>query len=322
MRKSLRLTGVAAAATVGSLALSMALTGPAQADPKFLPDKNDIVGVGSDTTEFVVQGLSGAFNAARVGGSRRLASFNATGSAQIVVRKGADPITRPNGSSAGIDELQANPDVSFARSSRGPNASGDEGTSFFPFAKDRLSYVYAKPTSHVSLNLSASDLFDIYTCGKTDWSDFGGPSGHIEAKVPQAGSGTRSFFLASIGETEAQLQAAIAQTDSVCSVNEVQEHDPGAVIGNPDAIAPFSFARYKILPKATKKKVGYAADAGAPFNVSRNVYLVIRTADSGSLAQYFDTDSWICTSLKSAHVIKSQGFSLLPADQCGVPIIQ
>src|SRR5262245_25852484 len=59
MRKTIVLTGAAAA---GVLAISMAVTGPAQADPKFVPDKDDIVGVGSDTTEFVVQDLSKAFN--------------------------------------------------------------------------------------------------------------------------------------------------------------------------------------------------------------------------------------------------------------------
>lgn len=322
MRTSLRLAAAAAGATAGALAVSMVLTGPAHADPKFVPDANDIVGVGSNTTEFVMDALQSPFNGQRVGGTRRLASFDAEGSATIVLRAGSDPITRPNGSSAGIDELQANPDVSFARSSRGPNASGDEGTSFYPYAKDKLSYVYAKPKTNVDPNLTASDLFDIYTCGKTDWSQFGQPAGHIEAKVPQAGSGTRSFFLASIGETEAQLQAAIAQPDSTCDVAEVEEHDPNAVIGNPNAIAPFSGARYKILSKDVKKHITYAANEGAPFNVTRNVYNVIRTADAASLSKYFDSNSWICTNAKAAKVIKGQGFTLLPADQCGVPLIQ
>jgi ABC-type phosphate transport system substrate-binding protein len=318
MLKIYRRTGTIAA---GAIAISLVLTGPAHSDPKFLPDNNDIVGVGSNTTEFLLNDLAGAFNGAKVGGSRRLASFDAEGSATIVLRKGTDPIPRPNGSSAGIDELQANTDVSFARSSRGPNATGDEGTSFYPFAKDRLSYAYAKPNSNVNLNLAATDLFAIYTCAATDWSDFGMPAGHIAAKVPQPGSGTRSFFLASIGETEQQLQDAISQPDNVCDVSEVEEHDPNAVIGDPNAVAPFSGARYKILPKAIKKKIGYAANEGAPFNVSRNVYNVIRTADTASLGKYFDTNSWICTNAKAAKVIKSEGFTTLPAGQCGVPII-
>jgi ABC-type phosphate transport system substrate-binding protein len=321
MRKTFRLTGAVAAAAAGALVLSMATTGSASADPAFTPDADDIVGVGSNTTEFLMQALADKFNNDHVGGSMRMASFDAEGPPdQIVLRQGSDPITRPNGSSAGIDELQANPDVSFARSSRGPNASGDEGTSFYPYAKDKLSYVYAKKT-HVDPNLSATDLFDIYTCSKTDWSDFGQPAGHILARVPQAGSGTRSFFLASIGETEAQLQAAIAQPDSVCSVTEVEEHDPKAVIGKPDAIAPFSFARYKILPPKTKKKLTYAADKGAPFNVTRNVYNIIRTADAGTLGKYFDSNGWICKSAAAKKIIGQQGFTKLAAADCGVPLI-
>lgn len=317
----LNITRRAAAVAAGAVAISMVVSGPAHSDPKFVPDHNDIVGVGSDTTEFVMQALAKAFNANHIGGHRRLASFNATGSATIVLRQGSAAVTRPNGSSAGIDELQANPDVSFARSSRGPNATGDEGTSFYPYAKDKLSYIYARPRSHVSPNLSAADLKDIYTCQKTNWSQFGQPRGHIQAKVPQPGSGTRTFFLASIGETEAQLQDAIAQPDKVCSVNEVQEHDPNAVIGMRNAIAPFSFARFKILPRATKNQLTYAANAGAPFNPSRNVYNVIRTADTRSLGKFFDSSSWVCTSTKASSVITNQGFSLLPAGECGAPII-
>ena len=107
--------------------------------------------------------------------------------------------------------------------------------------------MFSKPGSHVKLNLAAAGLKDIYTCAKTNWSQFNKPAGHIRAKIPQPGSGTRTFFLGSIGVTEAQLQAAIAQPDAVCDVKEVQEHDPSAVIGNVNAIAPFSFARYKTL---------------------------------------------------------------------------
>ncbi len=316
MRKSLARGGALVAA---ALALTLPALTPAQADPAFVPDSNDIVGVGSDTTEFVMQRLAVNFNTLQIGGTRRMASFNATGSATIVPRAGAPAITRPNGSSAGIAELRNNNAISFARSSRGPNSTGDTGTLFFPYASDRLGYVYAKPTTHVKLTLSAADLQAIYTCQKTNWSQFGRPAGHIHAKIPQPGSGTRKFFLDSIGVTEAQVVDAIAQPDSVCSVSETQEHDPNAVIGDPDAISPFSFARYKILSAATKTNIGYAAKA--PFNVRRNVYNVIRTSDSGSLAQFFNDSSWICTSAKADSIITGQGFNRLPAGQCGVAVV-
>jgi ABC-type phosphate transport system substrate-binding protein len=316
MRNSLRRGGLLAAT---ALVLTIPTVMPAQADPGFTPDANDIVGVGSDTTEFVVQSLAGAFNTAGVGGTQRMASFNATGSATIVPRSGASAITRPNGSSAGIAELRSNTAISFARSSRGPNASGDTGTIFFPYATDKLGYVYAKPGSHAKLNMTAANLKSIYTCSKTNWSQFGMPAGHILAKVPQAGSGTRSFFLASIGETETQLQNAIAKPNATCSVIQVQEHDPNAVIGKVNAVAPFSFARFKTLSASVKTHIGYASSA--PFNVTRDVYNVIRTGNAGALAKYFNDTSWICTSTKAGQVITAKGFTRLPASTCGDGVV-
>lgn len=316
MRNALRGGGLAAAA---ALVLSAFAVQPANADPSFTPDSDDVVGVGSDTTEFVMQGLADGYNTAGVGGTVRLASFNATGSATITPRSGASAITRPNGSSAGINELQANPDVSFARSSRGPAATGDEDTLFFPFAKDTLGYVYAAPTSKAKANLTLKNVKQIYTCVKTDWSDFkGGKKGHIQAKAPQAGSGTRSFFLASIGITEEQLQDAIAQPNKQCSVSEVQEHDPVAVIGQKNAIAPFSLARYSILKKAVKRQVTFAEKG---FQVQRNVYNVIRTDDVDTLGPLFDDGSWICTTKAAKDIITAQGFKRLPAGECGIPIV-
>jgi ABC-type phosphate transport system substrate-binding protein len=317
MRNTLRGGGVLA---VAALVISgLATTPAAHADPSFTPDSDDIVGVGSDTTEFVMNKLAAGFNARAIGGTQQMASFNATGTATIVPRNGAAAIPRPNGSSAGIDALQAESDLSFARSSRGPNPTGDEGLLFFPYAKDTLGYVFSKPGSHVNKNLGAKQLKAIYTCQKTNWKAFGMPKGHIHAGVPQAGSGTRTFFLASIGVDETQIQDAIAQPNTKCNVHEVQEHDPTAVIGDKNAIAPFSLARYTILRKAVKSTIGYAAKA--KFNVKRNVYNVIRADDVDALGQFFDDTSWICTKKAAKEIISGQGFTRLPAGQCGVAIV-
>jgi ABC-type phosphate transport system substrate-binding protein len=314
MRKSVA-GGCALAAA--ALVTSMFAAAPAQADPSFTPDANDMVGVGSDTTEFVMNRLAVAFNQAGVGGTVRMASWDATGTANITPRRNAASIPRPNGSSAGIDALQSTASISFARSSRGPNPTGDEGTVFFPYAKDNLGYVFATGT-HAKLNLTAAQLKLIYTCQRTNWSQFGRPAGHIHAKVPQPGSGTRTFFLSSIGETETQLQDAIAQADATCDVAEVQEHDPSAVIGDLNAIAPFSKARYKILSATVKEDVKYANNG---FQIQRNVYNVIRTADVNTFGQFLDSQSWLCTSAKAGQVITAQGFVRLGAGECGVPII-
>jgi ABC-type phosphate transport system substrate-binding protein len=318
MRTALIRSGLAAAAATATLAT--ALSTPAHADPGFTPDANDVVGVGSDTTENVVTALAQAYNSSgQPVGGQRLASWDATGSANITPRAGANAIPRPSGSSSGIDALQSTPSLSFARSSRGPNPTGDSGTTFYPYALDRLGYVFAKPTTNARKNLTAAKLKDIYTCQATSWSDFGGANQQIKAKIPAAGSGTRSFFLSSIGETEAQLQAAINQPNNVCSVQEVQENDPGAVIGDVNAIAPFSFARHKKLPTATKNQVGLAT--AAPFKPTRNVYNVIRTSDVAAYGPIFDNNGWICTSAQANTVITAQGFTRLPASQCGDGIV-
>lgn len=316
MSKIFRGGGLFAAA---ALVTSLTAVTPAQADPSFTPDRNDVVGVGSDTTEFVVQALARVYNKSGQVGKKRLASFDATGTAKIRPRVGAPRIARPNGSSAGIDELQTNKAISFARSSRGPNTTGDEGTIFFPFAKDTLGYTFSRPGSKVDRNLNARQLKRIYTCQKTNWRQFGRPAGKIHAKVPQAGSGTRSFFIASLGITETQLQDAIAQPNRRCNVAEVQEHDPRAVIGDKNAIAPFSLARYTILKASVKKQIGYAAKSR--FNVKRDVYNVVRTKNVDSLGRFFDDSSWICTSAKAKRVIAAQGFRRLPSNRCGVPIV-
>lgn len=305
---------LAFAAVGGALALASSLTAaPAQADPTFTPDGNDVVGVGSDTTENVVDALARRYNATAIVGGRRLASFDATGSANIQPRQQGGSIPRPNGSSAGIDALQSTPSLSFARSSRGPRA-GDEGTTFYPYAVDRLSYIVAKPDTNAGLSLNNAQLRAIYTCERRSW----GEGTRIRAKVPQAGSGTRAFFLSTIGVTEAEIADAIAQRDNFCDVAEVQENDPAPVIGSPNAIAPFSFARFKTLPAGQKSQVRYAGNA--PFEVSRDVYNVIRTANTGSLGQFFDESSWICTNADANQVIQAQGFTRLPAGQCGVAI--
>ena len=76
----------------------------------------------------------------------------ATGSANIVPRRNANSLPRPNGSSAGIDALQATNSLTFARSSRGPNTTGDEGLAFLPYAPDGLGYAFATG-SHAKLSL-------------------------------------------------------------------------------------------------------------------------------------------------------------------------
>lgn len=297
-----------------AVAVVAPLTAPplATAEPAFVPDANDVVGVGSDTTELVMHALAARYNDTAVTGGRRLASFDATGSAEIRLRSGTPTIDRPNGSSEGVDWLQRNDDISYARSVRGPR-SGDEGTTFYPYARDGLSYLVARPTN-ANLQLTVLGMRSIYTCERRAW-----PSGErIRALVPRFGSGTRDFFLSEIGMTEVQKRESQAQPDRYCDVSEVQGNDPAVVINRPNAIVPFSAARYQTLPAAEQNRVRYASDA--PVETSRDVYHVIRSRDTADLGQFFGQSSWICESTAAGEIITEQGFTRLPEGQCGFAI--
>lgn len=131
-------------------AMTLGVTGTAVADVQ--PRVTDIVGVGSDTVQYVATFLADGDNAGSPGYNttnfaRRVISFdatadaagravygknNATGAAialgtgpQIVLRAGLSPVARPNGSGAGIAALNndAAHAIDFVRSSRLPKAA-------------------------------------------------------------------------------------------------------------------------------------------------------------------------------------------------------
>ena len=232
------------------------------------PTQNDIVGVGSDTTEFLVQALAGGFNKAsrrfdadgvlrRRPGRRRSCSARArTRSPGRTVRPPASTSCRPTRTSRSRAPRVARtlPATRARASTRTPRTSSATST--------------RSPKSNVDPNLTAADLYNIYTCQKTDWSDFGMPAG------PHPGQGSAGrfrhadFFLASIGETETQLQDAIAQPDNVCSVTEVEEHDPSAVDrpaerGRPVLRSPAT----RSSTKGPRRRS--PTPTSAPFNVTR-----------------------------------------------------
>lgn len=293
MRSTLR-KGAVAVLTGASAILSLALGGTAVADPNlnnqgtslpgFSPDSNDVVGTGSDTTQYVINTASQAQSASSP--AVRVASFNAfqpgteaspvTGDS-IVVR---DPdqvpasgdevsIPRPNGSSAGITALINNSNLTFARSSRfrGTNVA-EQNLYFIPALTDGLSYVVDKSAGADIRNLDNAELADIYRC--VDGRGY-------DPKLPQAGSGTRTFFLAQIGVAESEIGTCVDQT--------VQEHDPAAVAGNAEALAPFSTARWSnnpvtpTTPPSSTVDIAATTTTAGVFFASRTVYNVVRKAD-------------------------------------------
>lgn len=264
IRTTLIAGGVFAAA-IGALATSAVADPPSGVTPTHLA----IVGTGSDTTQFTVDAFSSAFNKTKP--ARKMYSYDAvnpvSGSTVTTIpeKRGCGPRTRPNGSSAGIAELEANLHpkndsadycVDFARSSRGRTAGIDPSSILFlPFAIDGVTWSADKSTGHsnATLSLSTHQLNAIYSCdastlnsansGPVTWKEVGGTStDQIVPVIPQSSSGTRKFFLQEIGVST--LGQCVKGQDDTVEENEGTNdifRDPTLA---PDIVFPYSVAVY------------------------------------------------------------------------------
>jgi ABC-type phosphate transport system substrate-binding protein len=308
---------VAAALAASAIALSAgsasAATDPD--DPTFTPAASDLIGVGSDTSQHALHLFAEAWNAdPRTQGVAKIASFAATGGGQITLPSGA--IARPNGSGAGKGLLYGsgnNTDIDFARSSSANSAAETQaGLQAFPFAVDTLVMAVSNNTpSHAPASLTDAQIVGIYKGDIKNWSEVGGSDGVIKPMIPQAGSGTRSFFTA-------QLQAMNggAAVTLGSNVVEVQEHDPTPIQGDANAIAPFSKGRAGLAGTALRVEQGFSAD--------RALYNVVRGTDVSNpiIQAAFGSDGALC-STDARDLIEAAGFKQLATPEhggvCGAP---
>lgn len=301
------LAGLATSAVAASvLALSPA---PAHAvytaqpdDTTFAATPTDLIGAGSDTSQSTVKRLADAYNATSP--AARIATYAALGGGTIPMGTGAE-INRPNGSGGGKGLLYGAGDdvrLDFARSSSAQNtAETTAGLQSFPFALDTLAMAVSNSTpSNAPATLTAAQIVSIYKGDVTNWSQIDATkSGVIAPKIPQAGSGTRSFFVGELkkmnGGTDVNLAA---------SVQEVQEHDDAQVKNNANAIAPFSVGRAGLLGTTLRIEAGWSAD--------RALYNVVRGADIGKpeIQDAFGTGGFFC-STEAKPLIEQTGFKQL-----------
>ncbi|MCI3274861.1 Ig-like domain repeat protein [Streptomyces cylindrosporus] len=240
-------TLVAAAVVAGGLALSS----PAYADPTPAGTFRQLVGVGSDTTQDVLNALAGdtvnsisySASAVKSASGAGVASYDAiepgTGSttSKITTRTGGPSFARPNGSGNGRIALtksltgEAYPDsagvaikgqVDFARSSGGPSASGSALT-YIPMARDAVGVAVRGSALDT---LTVKQLHDIYNGSLTTVN-----GQTVHPRIPQSGSGTRKFFLNAIGLQDTELAA---------SVTVVQENQGNTALTEDGALVPFS----------------------------------------------------------------------------------
>lgn len=317
-----------AAVGVAGLLTGTVCAGAAVADPSGTPTYRQLSGVGSDTTQGVMNGLA---NTITINGTKVLGSYDATGSANITTK---DPATtpgctmaRPNGSNAGraalLNSQQANNGcLDFSRSSSLNLSAATPGLTYVPFAVDAVSYAIT-PTSQVPRKLALADLKAIYHCDPNYVGT--GPNYSMTVYLPQAGSGTRSFWESTMGITDADVVAGVYPCiKDTKNGSPVEEHD-GRVLDD-KSIAPFSIAQYDAQSSQTIADVRGRAILGtiddvAPntlngsFGVKRDVYNVIPTSKIGTApwsTVFVGNSSLIC---QQSNVINTYGFATNP--NCG-----
>ena len=186
-RKSKWIKVAAATATLGSIAaIGFVGNSPAQADPK---QYGALVGYGSDTTQDVMNALSGFANGinftpvqSQDATQTQLVSWDAFPAGQCITTKvGAPTILRPNGSTNGARIISrafgggtwgntacGQRDVSgiadYARSSSGPAGVGTDLV-YIPFGRDAISWAYSKPSGSPVTDLTAAQLSSLQVTG-------------------------------------------------------------------------------------------------------------------------------------------------------------
>jgi ABC-type phosphate transport system substrate-binding protein len=311
---------------VGAVAAAGLLTGTvcgsvAVADPSGSPTFRQLAGVGSATTQGVMNGLS---NAITINGTKVIGSYDALGSANITTKDPATTpgctIARPNGSGAGRTALSnslqaANGCLDFSRSSSLNLSAATPGLTYVPFAVDAVTYAIT-PTSAVPRKLSLNDLKSIYHCDP----NFVGtaPNFSLTVYLPQAGSGTRAFWESTMGITDADVVAGVYPCIKDTKNGAIVEEHDGRVLDD-NSIAPFSIAQYNAQSSQTIADLRGRAILGtidgiAPtslntsFGVKRDVYNVIPTSKIGTApwsTVFVGPNSLIC---QQANVINTYGF--------------
>ncbi|RJQ76290.1 hypothetical protein D5S17_18685 [Pseudonocardiaceae bacterium YIM PH 21723] len=319
---------------VGAVLTALALCGSvtASADPSGTPTYRDIAGVGSDTTQDVVNGLADSIT---VGGTKVLGSYDASGSATITTK---DPavnanctLNRPSGSGAGVTALVNSLDagngcLQFARSSS--NNSGNyvgKNLTYVPFAVDGLTYA-VRSDSAISKKLTLAQLTLIYNCQ--------GGANYIPL-LPQFGSGTRAFFLSKL--QIADSATLVGSTGHTCLKDTDVNGQPilentGTYLTDPKHVAPYSIAQYQsqaygVIADVRAKAILASADGVAPTSLNtsvpmnRNVYNVVPNAALGT-APYntIFTGTGPGTICGSPDLIKKYGFA--PNATCGSTNLQ
>ena len=245
---------VAMSAAVGVALTGLAFASSASAEPV----SNSYVLVGSDTLQDSTNAL---LNGTRATGStvriltadgNTVGSFDAFGTSAIQTKAGGPFFGRPSGSGQGVTALRSSitgnaysgnaavptrvitGQVDIARSSSGPgsNQNANGLLAYVPYARDAVAYAYKGGTAAWA-NITPGELKQIFdgTLKQIDGVD-------VHPRLPQAGSGTRNFFLPAIGYASGTTAApGVSDTGNVTPENDASVLAAGDII-------PFSVASW------------------------------------------------------------------------------
>lgn len=234
----------------GIAAAAFAATAPAFSDPV----ANSYVLVGSDTLQdsanALVNGtnITGSLVRIKADGAT-LGNFDAFGSTTIQTKTGGPFYTRPSGSGEGVKALASSiQDVNYkgtkignqvdiARSSSGPgsNASDAGKLLYVPYARDAVAYAYLDSAGKLG-SLTTAQLKAIYESNTPTQID----GVTVKPLIPQNGSGTRTFFLSTIGVTT--LGSQVSSTYN--GVDNTLPENNASVLTQEGQIVPFSAASW------------------------------------------------------------------------------
>lgn len=311
----------------GMVSSTLGLSGIASADPSGTPTYRQLAGVGSDTTQDVMNSIA---NNVTISGVKVLGSYDAFGSATITTKSATacTNMARPNGSSAGrtalLNSLNAGDGcLDFARSSALNISASTPGLTYIPFAVDSVTFAVTNLSS-VPRSLTEADLQAYYHC---DPGYVGASAPYdVTPMLPQSGSGTRGYWLGKMGITEAQVAAGTYP----CLINGVKngqivEEHTGLLLDD-KSIVPFSIAQYNsqatqtISDKRGRAVLGSIGGTvpnlmNGSFFYKRDVYNVIPT-DKISVSPWSDVfvggTSLVCG---QSAAIQRYGFATSPI--CG-----
>lgn len=259
---------------------------------------NRVEGAGSDTTYAYMQKAELLFNQAQGCDTDNTSGSTNVGNCLTGSSQGQDPnatsskqgnwdhdyfVSRyPTGSTAGVRLLQGiGGSADYARSSRGPNASGETDLNFWGVGKDGIAVVTMAGRSPG--NITKAQLQGIYNCSITTWDQITGNPADAGKVIQPVGmnpaSGTKSTFQTYLGfDPNAGACVKKLSNGQFPFENDVKPVLNEPTIDHANAIWWMSFAEWKSYPYKRQSAQFWQIDGKSLTNatISNNTWPIAR----------------------------------------------